>query len=59
MYQIPRISKKQSTVTANMRNAAVISIFYSTGLRLNEIVDLKVGNIDLKTGRLDSFGEKE
>jgi len=42
-----------------MRNAAVISIFYSTGLRLNEIVDLKVGDIDLKKGRLDSFGEKE
>ena len=56
----PMISTVQTQrAPAKMRNAAIISIFYSTGLRLNEIVDLKVGDIDLKKGRLDSFGEKE
>jgi hypothetical protein len=44
---------------AKMWNAAIISIFYSTGLRLNEIADLKVGDIDLETGRVDSFDKKQ
>ena len=56
----PMISKVQTQrAPAKMRNAAIISIFYSTGLRLNEIADLKVGDIDLETGRVDSFHKKQ
>ncbi len=53
----PMISTVQTQRTpAKMRNAAIISIFYSTGLRLSEIADLKVGDIDLEKGseELDS-----
>ena len=56
----PMISKVQTQkAPAKMRNAAIISIFYSTGLRLNEIADLKLGDIDLETGRVDSFHSRE
>ena len=33
----------------NPRHKLMISILYSSGLRLNELVQLKVGNIDLKS----------
>jgi hypothetical protein len=56
----PMVSKVQTRrALAKTRNAAIISIFYSTGLRLNEIADLKVGDIDLETGRVHSFDKKE
>jgi hypothetical protein len=56
----PMISTVQTQrAPAKMRNAAIISIFYSTGLRLNEIADLKVGDIDLETDRVDSFDKKQ
>jgi hypothetical protein len=52
----PMISTVQTQrARAKMRNAAIISIFYSTGLRLNEIADLKVGDVDLETGRWIPF----
>jgi hypothetical protein len=44
---------------SKMRDAAVISIFCSTGLRLNEIADLKVKNIDFKTGAVAFRDRKE
>ena len=57
----PMISKIQTQrAPAKMRNAAIISIFYSTGLRLNEIAGLKVGDVDLETGRVGGFfGKKQ
>ena len=56
----PITSKIQTrTASAKRRNAAIISIFYSTGLRLNEIADLKVGDVDLETGRVHSFHGKQ
>ena len=56
----PMISTVQTQrAPAKLRNAAIISIFYSTGLRLNEIADLKVGDINLETGRVDSFDKKQ
>ena len=56
----PMISTVQSRrAPAKIRNAAIISIFYSTSLRLNEIADLKVGDIDLETGRVDSFDKRQ
>jgi integrase len=53
------ISIQTQRASAKMRNAAIISIFYSTGLRLNEVADLKVGDIDLDTGRVDSFHRRQ
>lgn len=56
----PMISTVQTQrAHAKMRNAAIISIFYSTGLRLNEIADLKLGDVNLDTGRVDSFHKKQ
>lgn len=56
----PMLSTVQTQrAPAKMRNAAIISIFYSTGLRLNEIANLKVGNVDLKTGTVGSFNKKQ
>ena len=56
----PMLSTAQTQREATkMRNAAIVSIFYSTGLRLNEIADLKVGDVDLETGRVDFFHKKQ
>jgi site-specific recombinase XerD len=56
----PMLSAVQTQRTpSKMRNAAVISIFYSTGLRLNEIADLKIENIDFGTGAMGSPDRNE
>jgi hypothetical protein len=57
---LPMLSTvKTQRAPAKMRNAAVISIFYSTGLRLNEIADLKIENIDFETGAVGFPDRKE
>jgi len=40
------------------RNAVIISLFYFSGLRFNEIADLKYGDIDLQTGTINFDREK-
>jgi hypothetical protein len=49
----PMLSAFQTQrASSRIRNAAIISIFYSTGLRLSEIAELKGKNIDFATGTL-------
>ena len=48
----PLLSPNHTQAPRDIRAAAVISIFYSTGLRLNEIANLKIGDIDFKAGTL-------
>lgn len=45
--------------SSKIRDAAVISIFYSTGLRLNEIADLKGENIHFERGAVGFRDRKE
>ena len=55
----PMLSAVQTGSARNKtRNAAIISIFYSSGLRLNGIADLKGESIDYQTGTV-SFDEKK
>jgi integrase len=35
------------------RNAAIISLFYFSGLRISEIADLRYGDVDLRTGTIN------
>lgn len=36
---------------------AIIELFYSTGIRLSELINLKFGNVDFKAGTIKVFGK--
>lgn len=40
------------TKSVGLRNRAVLEVLYSTGIRLNELVHLRLGDVDLKNGLL-------
>ncbi len=41
-----------------IRNKAIIEVLYSSGLRLQEIVDLTLADLDLSRGYLRVFGKR-
>jgi site-specific recombinase XerD len=58
-HHVPR--EKQAPAWLPQRDAAILELFYSTGLRLSELADLDVGNLDAlsDTVRVLGKGSKE
>jgi tyrosine recombinase XerC len=58
-HHVPR--EKQAPAWLSQRDAAILELFYSTGLRLSELADLDVGNLDAlsDTVRVLGKGSKE
>lgn len=50
---------KQPDVTTTMgkRDAAILELFYSTGIRLSELINLRLGSIDFRAGTLRVTGK--
>ena len=45
------------TYKAQIRNIAIIELLFATGMRISELCNLKVTDIDLKTGIIKVFGK--
>ena len=49
--------KQLVSVTTNLKHRMVISLFYGTGLRMNELVNLKICDVDSKAFQLKVTGK--
>ena len=43
---------------AGLRDRMVLSVFYSTGIRLSELIELKVNDVDLLNGQIKVLGKR-
>src|ERR1700738_4581870 len=55
------LEQPDSTTALGLRNRAMLEVLYSTGLRVSELVGLRVGDLDSKSGcvRCIGKGDKE
>jgi integrase/recombinase XerC len=51
------LSLPDQSTGLGIRNQAILEVLYSSGLRLQEIVGLKISDVDLSTGYLRVFGK--
>jgi site-specific recombinase XerD len=53
--------RKHRKLRLTVRDAAILELFYATGMRVGELVKLKIGDIDLdaQTVRVNGKGDKE
>jgi len=49
--------KQLIAVITNLKHRVMISLFYGTGLRMNELVNLKIADIDSKAFQLKVSGK--
>jgi tyrosine recombinase XerC len=56
--EIVRLVEAPDTKTPNgMRDRAILELLYASGLRLSEIVDLNVGDVDLSARQIRAWGK--
>jgi integrase/recombinase XerC len=65
--QVPFSEKEISNVIGNlekaedfksMRNKLIVELFYSTGIRRNELINIKINDIDFSNGTLKVLGKR-
>lgn len=56
VFSIPQV-KQLVTVIGNLKHRVMISLFYGTGLRMNELVMLKISDIDSKAFQVKVTGK--
>lgn len=58
LEQVERMLEAPDTVTAKgVRDRALLELFYACGVRVSELVGLKIGDVDLSAGQLRCFGK--
>ncbi|MFK8027518.1 MAG: tyrosine recombinase XerC [Gammaproteobacteria bacterium] len=55
--QVDRLLSSESTTPLAVRDKAMMELFYSSGLRLSELVNLDVLDLDLKAGQVKILGK--
>ena len=55
--QVDRLLSSESTTPLAIRDKAMMELFYSSGLRLSELVNLDVLDLDLKAGQVKILGK--
>ena len=65
--QVPFSQKEISSVIGNlektddfksMRNKLIVELFYSTGIRRNELIEIKINDVDFSNGTLKVLGKR-
>ena len=56
IFSVDQVKQLLSVIT-NLKHRMVISLFYGTGLRMNEVVNLKMSNIDSKSFQIKVTGK--
>ena len=56
VFSVDQVKQLLSVIT-NLKHRMVISLFYGTGLRMNEVVNLKMSNIDSKSFQIKVTGK--
>jgi integrase/recombinase XerD len=51
------LQKPERTTPAGLRNAALLELLYATGLRVSELVNLRLNDLNLEAGYLIAFGK--
>ncbi|HCV43338.1 MAG TPA: tyrosine recombinase XerC [Bacteroidetes bacterium] len=51
------MNQPDTTTTLGKRDAAILELFYSTGIRLSELIDLRMINVDFHSGTLRVTGK--
>lgn len=51
------IETPDTTKPLGIRNRTILEVMYATGLRVSELVDLKIGNLHLSIGLLQTIGK--